>query len=135
MQMLMRVYKENRLKDEIGINWGPTPQIIIESSQAFLSGQNMFKRMLMERFEPSTDVADFIPAVELYNSLKNTSTWSDLSGSQRQKEYSRDRFYVYLKEEYDTTFTRQLIVYGLKYKKFDEFDEDSEDEVDGIRLI
>jgi hypothetical protein len=38
-----------------------------------------------------------------------------------------------LKDEFDTTFTRQLMVYGLKYKQI-EYEDDFEEE-DGIRLI
>lgn len=134
MQMLLRVYKENKLKDQIGIDWGVLPKIIEESSLAFVSGQNLFKRMLYEKFEPSSDVTDIIPAIDLYNGIKHTPIWGDLSGQQRQKEYNRDRFYVFLKDEFDTTFTRQLMVYGLKYKQI-EYEDDLEEEEDGIRLI
>ena len=71
-------------------------------------------------------------AQELYQACRNTSEYQELSAKQKTTEFIKSKFYLYLREDYETQDTNKngIKVFGIKMKEYyyEEVDEDEDEE-------
>lgn len=103
-----------------GIDLSPVPSVVIAASRQFLEDQNIFKRIISVRYEDDPNPNSYMMAQDLYQGCRNTSEYQELSIRQKQTDFMKSKFYLHLKEEYETETTnaKGIKVYGIKAKEY-----------------
>lgn len=132
LHLLLRKYKKYKKQEDTfqGIDLSSVPSVVIAASKQFLEDQNIFRRILYIKYEDDKEnPTSFIMAQELYQACRTTSEYMELSAREKTTEFQKSKFYLFLKEEFETqeTNNRGLKVFGIKAKEY-LYDDLSEDE-------